>query len=227
MANSQSQALYTEEVRTRCRINSVGAVLLSVICKHFPSFKVTTHLPTLEALKTVVSAPAPYHHFFYFCCKIQRQRYRHAHPQVLTKGSLSQVKPVHTYCANFSVARIIGSERWDCFQASALQYFCRIKNIREKVKKRIYPREYLQWDSCPSGLQTQHCTNSDVGQSVHGAFLLSLGKGQNSNHCSEIWGFLWMKYISSVKQTYMWLKRLSITPKIMCTIPTTTDIFIL
>lgn len=30
-----------------------------------------------------------------------------------------------------------------------------------------------------------------------------------------------------VKQTYMWLKRLSITPKIMCTIPMTTDIFIL
>jgi len=30
-----------------------------------------------------------------------------------------------------------------------------------------------------------------------------------------------------VKKTYMWLKRLSITPKIMCTIPMTTDIFIL
>lgn len=30
-----------------------------------------------------------------------------------------------------------------------------------------------------------------------------------------------------VKHTYMWLKRLSTTPKIMCTIPMTTDIFIL
>lgn len=42
---------------------------------------------------------------------------------------------------------------------------------------------------------------------------------RDENFCAAAMGL--------VKQTYMWLKRLSITPKIMCTIPITTDIFIL
>lgn len=56
-------------------------------------------------------------------------------------------------------------------------------NIRER--KRVYPREYLQRDSCPLafGLSTLY---QQWRESVYGAFLLALGKGQNSSHRSEI-----------------------------------------
>lgn len=58
--------------------------------------------------------------------------------------------------------KVIISGRCYVFLISVLQYFCRMKNIREKTKKRVYPKEYLQCDGHHSGLWTQHSAPTAV-----------------------------------------------------------------